>query len=392
MSREEARRPGSLPSSPYLRDLPPYPFARLDELRARVEADGVKAIDLGMGDPREPTPEFLKRALLNAVPERSTYPRAVGIAPLREAAAGWMARRFGVEVDPDLGILPVNGSKEAIFTLPLAVLDPGERPLTLVPDPAYPVYALGTLAAGGVVHRLPLRRERGFLPDLEAIPGEVWRKASILWLNYPNNPTGAAAPASFLEDAVKRAREHGVLLVSDEAYADLYYGAPPDTALRWGTENVLALHTLSKRSGMAGYRSGFMAGDPRLIEALKRFRPGVGVATPEFIQSAAAAAWSDDDHATAIRERFRRRRDLVVRGLREMGFAVDEPAGAMYVWLPVPAGSTSDSFAGRCLAAGVVVLPGSALGPAGEGFVRLSLVLEESVLEEALARLRQLSV
>jgi acetylornithine/N-succinyldiaminopimelate aminotransferase len=392
MSPGRQGAPGPLPVSPYLRDLPPYPFARLDELRARVEARGVRVIDLGMGDPREPTPEFVKQALRNAIPERSTYPRAVGIAALREAASGWTARRFGVEVDPDREILPANGSKEAIFTLPLAVLDRDARPLVLVPDPAYPVYALGTLAAGGKVERLPLRAERGFLPDLDAVPAEVWERTSILWLNYPNNPTGAAAPEAFLKDAVDRARAHGVLLVSDEAYADLYYGEPPGTALRWGTDHVLALHTLSKRSGMAGYRSGFMAGDPRLIDALKRFRPGIGVATPEFIQRAAVAAWADDDHAAVIRGRFRRRRDLVVGGLRGMGLAVDEPAGAMYVWLPVPPGFTSETFAARCLEAGVVVLPGSALGPAGEGFVRLSLVPQESELTEALVRLRGLSV
>jgi len=392
MSREPESPRAALPTSAYLRELPPYPFARLDELRAGVEARGIRVIDLGMGDPREPTPEFVKRALTDAIPERSTYPRAVGIGALREAASGWMARRFGVETDPAREILPINGSKEAIFTLPLAVLDRRTRPVALVPDPAYPVYALGTAAAGGAVHRLPMRAERAFLPDLEAIPAEVWARASILWLNFPNNPTGALAPDAYLERAVAKAREHGVLLVSDEAYADLYYGEPPGTALRWGTENVLALHTLSKRSGMAGYRSGFMAGDPRLIEALKRFRPGIGSATPEFIQHAAAAAWADDAHAAAIRERFRRRRDLVVAGLRAMGLAVDEPAGAIYVWLPVPSGETSETFAERCLETGVVVLPGSALGPAGEGFVRLSLVLEESDLTEALARLRRLSV
>ncbi len=382
----------SLPLSPYLRGLPPYPFARLDELRAGVEARGVRVVDLGMGDPREPTPEFVKRALADAIPVRSTYPRAVGIAALREAASGWMRRRFGVAVDPATEVLPVNGSKEAIFTLPLAVVDPVQRPLVLTPDPAYPVYDLGTRAAGGVTRPMPLLEKNGFLPDLAAIPESDWRRASILWINYPNNPTGAVAPREFFRDAARRAREHGVLLVSDEAYAEIYYRDPPGSALEEGTGNLLAIHTLSKRSGMAGFRSGFMAGDSRLIAALKRFRPGLGVATPEFIQSAARAAWDDDAHVAAIRERFRARMEAAVAGLRRLGFAVEPPPAAFYLWFRVPSGFTSESFAARAMEAGVVMLPGNALGPSGEGYVRLSLTVELEEIEEALARLGRISV
>ncbi len=381
-----------LPRSRYLAGLPEYPFARLDALRADREARGLRVIDLGMGDPREPTPEPIRRALMDAVPERSPYPRAVGLPELRAAAAGWLHRRFGAEVDPEREVLPVNGSKELIFTLPLAFMDRERRPVVLVPEPGYPVYALGARAAGGEPVAMPLRGGLGWLPDLDAIPDSTWDRTSILWLNYPNNPTGAVAPADYLARAAGRAREHGVLLAADEAYADLYYGEPPGTALAAGGENVLVLHTLSKRSGMAGYRTGFLAGDRRAVAALKRFRPAVGVATPEFIQRAAAAAWSDDTHAAAIRERFRRRRDLVVDGLRRAGFAPEPPEGAMYVWLPVPEADTSESFALHCLDAGVVVLPGRALGPAGEGFVRLSLTLPEEELAEALVRLGKLPV
>lgn len=377
----------SLPTSPYLRDLPPYPFARLDVLRAEVEARGVKVIDLGMGDPHEPTPDFVKLAMTEAIPEESTYPRVAGLEGLREAAAGWLARRFGARVDPEREVLPVNGSKEAIFNLPLAVLDPAERPLSLVPDPAYPVYALGTRAFGGDVYSLPLRPDHGFLPDLRTVPEEVWRRASILWINYPNNPTGATAPASFLAEAVVLARRHGVLLVSDEAYSETYFEEPPPSPLQWGTENILALYSLSKRSGMAGYRSGIMAGDARLIEALKRVRPALGVATPDFIQAAAHAAWADDAHVEGIRLRFRRRRDLVVAALNRMGWTVSAPPATFYVWLPVPGGMTSDQLAARWLEAGVVVLPGNALGAQGEGYVRLSLTLSEEVLTEAMERI-----
>ena len=380
-------QPAALPESAYLRGLPPYPFAKLDALRAEVEARGVRVIDLGMGDPHEPTPDFVKLAMTESIPEESTYPRVAGLPELRGAAAAWLGRRFGARVDPEREILPVNGSKEAIFTLPLAVMDPQTRPLALVPDPAYPVYALGTRAFGGEVYPMPLRAERGFLPDLRAIPETVWRRASILWINYPNNPTGATAPASFFAEAVVLARRHGVLLVSDEAYVETYFGEPPPSPLQWGTENILALHTLSKRSGMAGYRSGFMAGDARLIDALKRVRPGLGVATPDFIQAAAHAAWADDAHVEAIRMRFRRRRDLVVTALTKLGFAITPPPATFYIWLPVPQGMTSEQLAARWLEAGVLVLPGNGLGAQGEGFVRLALIWNEDILAEAMDRL-----
>jgi acetylornithine aminotransferase len=234
---------------------------------------------------------------------------------------------------------------------------------------------------------LPLSRERAWLPDLDRVTEAVWGRASVLWINYPHNPTGAGAPAAFLKDAVARARRHGVLLASDEAYAEIYEGAPPLTALAYGAENVLVLHSLSKRSGMAGYRSGFLAGDARLVEALQRFRPLTGCATPEFVQAAATAAWNDEAHAALVRERFRERRRVLTAGLRRLGWEVPEAPGAFYLWVPVPEKGASGAFAARCLEEGVVVLPGAALGPSGEGYVRLSLTAEVSDLEEALRRL-----
>jgi succinyldiaminopimelate transaminase len=375
-----------LPTSAYLRELTPYPFAHLDALRERVEARGMEVIDLGLGDPAEETPAFIRESIVASIPVRSTYPRAAGLASLRSAVAGWLLRRFGVEVDPDREVLPANGSKEAIFSLPLAVLDRATRPVVLVPDPGYPVYALGAQAAGGETVALPLREENGFLPDLGAIPESVWKRASILWINYPNNPTGGVAPASFLEEAARRCREHGTLLASDEAYSEITFEEPPRSALEFGNENVLVLNTLSKRSGMPGFRSGFMAGDPRLIEGLKRMRPALGVATPSFIQEAARAAWDDDAHVAPIRERFRERRDLAVTALRARGFPVKAPPATFYLWLRVPGGESSASFATRCLERGVVVLPGEALGPSGEGYVRVSLTAPRDTLVEALAR------
>ncbi|HET9235161.1 MAG TPA: aminotransferase class I/II-fold pyridoxal phosphate-dependent enzyme, partial [Candidatus Eisenbacteria bacterium] len=238
----------SLPRGRYLKDLPEYPFARLDARRREMESEGREVIDLGIGDPAEPTPPFIQEALKDAVARSSGYPRVAGLPELRQAAAGWMKRRFQIDLDPDREILPVNGSKEAIHSLPLAVIDPETRPVALIPTPAYPVYALGVKAAGGDVMSLPLHADQGYLPDLDAIPVSAWKRTAIFWINYPHNPTGALAPREFLLRVVAGCREHGALLASDEAYADIHYGDPPPSALECGTENVIAFHTLSKRS------------------------------------------------------------------------------------------------------------------------------------------------
>jgi len=376
-----------LPLSPHVRGLPPYPFAHLDELRAAVAARGIDVIDLSIGDLREPTPRFISDALAAGIPERSSYPRAVGIPELRSAVAAWVRGRFGVELDAAEHVLPTNGSKEAVFTLPLAVLDRSRRPLVLAPDPGYPVYALGTDAAGGELVPLPLLEENGFLPDLGAVGPDMWRRASILWLNVPNNPTGAVASLDYLRNAAARCREHGVLLAADEAYTELYLDDPPPSALQTGLDNVIVLHTLSKRSGLSGFRSGFLAGDPRLIAALKRFRPGVGVATPQFVQRAAAAAWSDETHVAAFREKLRERHEAAVAALLGMGYRVAPSRATIYLWVRVPDGETSASFAEHVLERGVCVFPGSAMGAAGEGWFRLSLTADPDRLREAADRL-----
>lgn len=381
----------SLPRGRYIKELPEYPFARLDARRRDMESEGREVIDLGIGDPAEPTPRFIQEALKDAVSRSSGYPRVAGLAELRQEAAGWMRRRFQVDLDPDREILPLNGSKEGIHSLPLAVLDPASRPVTLVPAPAYPVYALGVQAAGGDVVSLPLHEEKAYLPDFDAIPASTWNRTALLWINYPHNPTGAVASREFLQHAATLCREHGVLLASDEAYADVYYGDPPPSAIECGTENVVVFHTLSKRSAMAGYRTGFLAGDSRLISALLRTRPGLGVGTPRFVQEAAAAAWKDDAHAVEQRRTYMERRDRAISILRKAGFLVSPPPAGLFIWLRVPEGFTSETFAMRSLEEGVVLLPGSALGPSGEGFVRISLTAPISVLEDALGRLGRLA-
>lgn len=381
----------SLPQSRYVRGLGEYPFADLDRLRAETEAAGVEVIDLGMGDPMQAPPAVAVKALHAAVGEVSSYPRAAGLPVLREAAAAWCRRRFGVTLDPAEEVLPVNGSKEAIFTLPLLALETS-RPLVLVPDPGYPVYALGTQAAGGEVYPVPLRRDGDFLPDLEAVPREVWERTSVLWLNYPHNPTGASAPRDFWQRAVERCRRHGVLLASDEAYSEIYQAEPPSTALAFGLDNVLVVNTLSKRSGMPGFRSGFMAGDRRVIAAQRRMRPALGVGTPQFIQAAAAAAWSDEQHVNAIRATYAGRRERAVPVLAAAGYDVYQANATFYLWVAVPAGERAEDFCARAVRAGVAVLPGTAMGPGGAGYFRVSLTADDDRLEEALARIARLSV
>jgi len=347
-----------------------YPFVRLTDARRRLEADGVDVIDFGIGEPREETPAFIRRALAGAIEPMSAYPLAEGLPELRQAAAAWVGRRFGVTLDPAMEVVPTLGSKEAIFSL-VQVVGPGKVAVTV---PGYPVAERGALFARREVVELPLRADRDFLPDLEAVP---WRDLALLWLNYPNNPTAATAPRDFYARAAALAQEHDVVLASDEAYSELWFeGAPPASALQVPDRaNVLALHTLSKRSSMPGYRSGFVAGDAHLVAALKRFRPNVGVAPQTFVQRAAVAAWSDEAHVEAVREVYRAKREALLPALLDAGL---RPAGghaSFFLWLAIPPGwNGSEAFAGALLEEGLVVAPGAFFGPAGEGYVRVALV------------------
>jgi len=370
--------------SPTLTGLRTYPFVRLTEARRRLHAAGVEVIDFGVGEPREETPAFVRRALAGAVEAEpvSAYPLAEGLPELRAAAAGWVQRRFGATIDPATEIVPTYGAKEAIFHL-AQVVDGA----VAVPTPGYPVPERGALFAGRDVVSLPLRSEHGWLPDLDAVP---WDRIGLLWLTTPGNPTAAAAPLAYLEEAAARARAHGVVLASDEAYCELWFaGDPPASALQVADRaGVLAVHTLSKRSSMPGYRSGFVAGDPELIAALKRYRPNAGTAPQTFVQRASVAAWEDDEHVAEIRARYARKRAIVLPALHAAGL---EPAGgdaSFFLWLKVtspegpsvrgPEGETAisddEAFAEELLGDGIVVAPGSYLGPGGEGHVRVALV------------------
>jgi acetylornithine aminotransferase len=340
-----------------------------------------------MGDPREVTPEFIRQALRAAVPEMSSYPATQGQPELRAACAAWLGRRFGVSADPERHVLPATGTKEAVFLLPFAVLAPGSpRDTVVIPSPAYPVYEAGTRFAGGTPHFVPLRSEDRWHFVPERVPDEVWARTALLWLNSPHNPTGATLRLDELRRIAELARRHGFWVAADEAYAEVYFDEPPPTMLSAGFENVLALHTLSKRSAMTGFRSGFMCGDERLIDALRRFRPNVGVATPDFVQSAAIAAWSDDAHPVVQRSRYAIKRRLFLEYFAKRGWKIEGSEASFYLWLKAPGGDDV-AFVEAMLRVGLVALPGSYLGAGGEGFVRFALVPTPDDCREAVVRL-----
>jgi succinyldiaminopimelate transaminase len=362
-----------VPLSPVLSSVGTYPFVRLEAAKRRVAERGIELIDFGVGDPRERTPSFIRDALLASVDEVSSYPLAEGLPELRGAVADWVRRRFGVRLDPARQVIPTLGSKEAIFSLAQVVVDrDGGRDLVAFTEPGYPVPERGARFAGAATLALPLLEENGFLPDLDALEGVVDRLA-ILWLNYPNNPTGAVAPRSFLDRAAALAREHDFVLAADEAYTELWFDEPPASALQARSlRNVIVFNTLSKRSSMTGYRSGFAAGDDELIAALRAFRPTVGTAPQEFVQRASVVSWGDEAHVEEARALYRAKREALLPVLAGKGLRVTASRAGIYLWAEVEDGS--ESFAERLLEHGVVVSPGSFFGPSGEGYVRFALV------------------
>jgi acetylornithine aminotransferase len=355
----------SVKVSPVLAGLGTYPVVRLEQERRRLLAAGVELIEFGIGEPREETPAFIREALAGAITPMAPYPSAVGLPELRAAIANWAARRFGAALDPDTEVIPTLGSKEAVF----ALANVFDGKVVAVPTPSYPVYERGARFAGKRVLELGLTESNGWLPDLDAVD---WTGVGVLWLNYPNNPTGARAPLEFYERAAALAREHGFVLASDEAYSELYFaGAPPVSALQVADRSHVAVfNTLSKRSSMPGYRSGFVAGDPEIVAALKKYRPNVGVAPLEFVQRAAVAAWDDEDHVTAVRARYRAKREALLPALQAIGLREAGGDATFFLWMD--AGPDADALAARWLEAGIVVAPGSYFG--APRYLRLALV------------------
>jgi len=377
--------------SPVLAAQETYPFVRLDEAKRRALERGVHVIDFGMGDPREPTDPAIERGLVEALPLTQGYPRAQGLPELREAIAAWAGRRFGVDLDAETEIVPTYGSKEAIFSFAQLFADPAAgRDTVLVTEPGYPVPERGGQFAKAQVLALPLTEANGFLPDLESVPADVWARTAVVWINYPNNPTGAVAPPAFLRTAAELAAAHDVVLASDEAYTELWFDEPPHSALevRDTGARIAVFNSLSKRSSMTGYRSAFVAGDPDIVAALKRFRPSSGTAPQEFVQRASIVAWNDEEHVERNRALYGRKRATLLGLCERTGLRVAGSEATMYVWAAVPEGEASERFAERLLdEAGVVVTPGAYLGPSGEGYVRFALVPTEEECALAVERL-----
>ena len=370
-ARKQTAKTPKLILNPVLEQGGEYPLLRMDQSRRKLEERGTDIYDFGTGDPREPTAPRIRQALVEAIPETSQYPSAAGKKDLRRAFCGWAKRRHGIVLDPETEILPAAGSKEAIFHAPLAFLHPSHaRRGVAYGTPGYPVYEGGTFFAGGEALPVELKKDNGFLLPVDALDPE---KTRAVWINYPHNPTGASATYDYFEKVAEFCHEHDILLFSDECYNDIYSGEPPPSILEITKERTLAFCSLSKRSGMTGYRSAMMAGDPELVAALKKMRPSIGAASPSFIQDAATTAWSDESHVEERRRIFGEKRALFVDFFERAGLNFQSTDASFYLWVAVPGGD-DEAYAMRLLEKGIVVAPGRAFGAGGEGYVRVALV------------------
>ncbi len=380
-----------------LKKLPPYLFAEIDRMKREVVGTGRDIIDLGVGDPDLPTPPHIIEALHRAAldPANHRYALDLGMPALRRAIADWYGRRFGVRLDPDTEVLPLIGSKEGIGHIPFAFVNPGDA--VLVPDPGYPVYQATTILAGGEPHRMPLLDERGFLPDLDAIPAEVRRRAKLLFINYPNNPTAATCDRGFFALVAEFARRHGIIVCHDAAYTELAYDGfrPPSFLELDGAKEVgIEFHSLSKTYSMTGWRVGFAVGNAEVIAGLGKVKSNLDSGIFQAVQLAGVAALDGpQDFLEEYIAIYRRRRDALVDGLRSLGWSVAKPRATFYVWARVPGRLRSAELAGRLLKeAGIVATPGNGLGPSGEGYIRMTLTVPEERIREAVERIGKLGI
>ncbi len=376
-----------------IRQLPPYLFARIEKKIEEAREKGVDIISLGIGDPDRPTPQHIIDKLVEAAhnPANHQYPSSVGMVSYRKAVADWYQQRFGVELEPKSEVVSLIGSKEGIAHIAFCYLDPGD--VALVPDPGYPVYGIGTLLAGATPYLMPLKAENGFLPDLDAIPAGVAQKAKLLFINYPNNPTGAIADGAFYEKVIAFAQKYDIVVCHDAAYSELAYdGYRPPSFLEFkGAKEVgIEFNSCSKPYNMTGWRIGWAAGNARVIEALGRFKSNVDSGAFQAVQEAAIVALTGpQDCVAAMRQIYEERRDVLVEGLNAMGWNLAKPKATFYVWAPVPKGYTSVSFAELVLEkAGVIVTPGNGYGQYGEGFFRLAMTVAKERIREAIDRMK----
>ena len=381
-----------------LQRIPPYPFREIAALKAKMIAEGKEPIDFGIGDPDMPTPEFIIEALYEAAQDPDTHPydeSGFGIPEYKQAVASFAGRRFGVDVNPEGEIQSVIGSKEALAHIIWAYIDPSD--IVLVPDPAYSVYKVQTTWCGGAPFPMPLTADNAFLPDLDAIPGSVAEAAKLLFLNYPNNPTGAVAPLEFYEKTVAFAKQYDLLIVNDCAYSEVAYDdySPCSILQVAGAKDVaIEMHSLSKTFNMTGWRVGWAMGGAEFVEGLSKCKSNVDSGTFMAVQRAAITALDRfEDWVPQMRAEYQKRRDALVDGLNSLGWQLEKPKAAFYVWVPVPPGYTSESFATALLRdCMVLAIPGGVYGEYGEGFVRMSLTIkaEDKIgqIEQAIASMR----
>ncbi len=384
-----------LEESDRLKKLPPYLFVEIDRAKRRAIEKGVKVIDFGIGDPDQPTPKFIQDAMIKAVKEplNHHYPLDRGNAIFRQTASVWCKKRFGISFDPDKEILPLIGSKEGIAHLPLAFINPGD--VTLIPDPCYPPYKSGTSFAGGVQHLLPLKEENSFLPELGSVPAEVLKKAKIIYINYPNNPTGALAPRSFYEKLVKWAAQHRILIASDLAYSEIYFNKEKPLSIfeiSGARDVAIEFHSLSKTCNMTGWRIGFALGRPEIITSLLRIKANIDSGVFTAVQAASVEALKNSfGFSKKMNDVYRRRRDVLVPGLKALGFPVKPNPATFYVFTRLP-GQAADSaqFCKNLLEkTGIVTTPGVGFGASGEGYVRFALTVPEAEIREAISRMKK---
>ncbi|MSQ25905.1 MAG: aminotransferase class I/II-fold pyridoxal phosphate-dependent enzyme [Dehalococcoidia bacterium] len=380
-----------------IEQLPPYLFVEISKKIAAKRAQGISVVSFGIGDPDLPTPDHILQGLWKAaqLPANHRYPESDGLPEFRKAIAGWYSRRFAVTLNPDTEVLPLIGAKEGIGHMALCLLDPGD--IALVPDPGYPVYSIGTMFAGATSHWMPLLEENGYLPDLDAIPPDIARKAKVMWLNYPNNPTGAVCDLAFFEKAVAYCKKYEIALCHDAPYTEIAYGGlrPPSVLQARGAMDIaIEFHSFSKTYNMTGWRVGMAVGNPKLVNALMRVKSNLDSGIPQAIQLAAMAALAGDQSCVADNVRhYQHRRDTLVAALAQIGLKVLSPKASLYIWARVPQGYTSAAFAAKLIdEAAVVVTPGSGYGRYGEGYVRLSLTLPDDQLQEGVRRIASLKL
>lgn len=377
-----------------IKALPPYLFAAIDEMKQKALARGMDIINLGIGDPDLPTPPSIIKRLQDAAldPRNHQYPSYEGLLSFRQAAADWYLRRFGVTLDPVSEVLALIGSKEGIGHVPLAFVDPGD--IVLVPSPGYPVYPVGTGFAGGVPCVMPLLKRNGFLPDLRAIPKDVARRAKLMFLNSPNNPTSAVADKEFFTRVVAFASEHQIIVCHDAAYSEIFFdGRRPASFLEAdGAKEVgIEFHSLSKTFNMTGWRIGFAVGNKQILAGLGKVKSNLDSGVFQAVQEAGMTALQADEQVVeGIRKIYQERRDVLVPGLKQLGLEMELPRATFYVWVTTPAGYTSASFTAHLLErAGIVTTPGNGFGQEGEGYIRMTLTTSKERLVEAVQRIKQ---